>query len=74
MKTRVDFISKDANGKTRLTEAKGSATAPLTSNQKLAHPSIAESGGVIVGNGKPGYPGGTKIPPTKVDVIRPSIW
>jgi RHS repeat-associated protein len=73
--TRVDVVSRDANGKIVLTEAKGSATAPLTKNQKIAHPSIEQSGGVVVGEGKPGFPGGTTIPPTKVDVVRPSnFW
>jgi len=70
VKTRVDFISKDPQGKVALTEAKASQTAPLTKNQKLAHPSIEQSGGTIVGKGKPGYEGGTKIPPTKVNVVR----
>ena len=36
-------------------------------------PSIAQSGGVVVGNGKPGYPGGTGIPPTQVSVVRPAV-
>jgi len=26
---------------------------------------------VVVGKGKPGIPGGTQIPPTKVDIVRP---
>ena len=33
---------------------------------------IEESGAVVVGKGKPGFPGGTEIPPTKVDVVRPN--
>jgi len=72
-KTRVDNISKDKDGKIELTEAKSSETAPLTKNQKSAHPSIEQNGGTVVGdNGKNmGYPAGTKIPPTKVDVVRP---
>jgi hypothetical protein len=31
----------------------------------------AKSGAKVVGNGKPGFPGGTVIPPTQVDIIRP---
>jgi RHS repeat-associated protein len=73
VKTRVDAISTNANGQTALTEAKSSSTAPLTGNQRSAFPVIAESGGVVVGNGKPGYPGGTIIPPTKVNIIRPPV-
>jgi RHS repeat-associated protein len=70
VKTRVDFISKDPQGKVALTEAKASQTAPLTKNQKAAHPSIEQDGGTVVGKGKSGYEGGTKIPPTKVNVVR----
>ncbi len=71
--TRLDAVSRNANGTIVLTEAKSSATAPLTGNQKLAHPSIAQSGGVVVGQGKPGFPGGTVIPPTPVNVVRPTF-
>ncbi|HMO63573.1 MAG TPA: RHS repeat-associated core domain-containing protein, partial [Ferruginibacter sp.] len=71
VKTRVDFVSTNQSGKIVLTEAKSSSTAPLTGNQKVAHPSIAQSGGFVVGKGKPGYPGGTVIPPTNVNIVRP---
>jgi RHS repeat-associated protein len=71
-KTRLDIAGKDkATGATELTEAKASATAPLTRNQKKAFPEIEESGGTVVGKGKPGFPGGTKLPPTKVTITRP---
>lgn len=73
VKTRIDVVSKDANGNIVLTEAKSSATAPLTKNQQAAHPSIAQTGGVVVGEGKPGFPGGTQIPPAKVNVVRPKF-
>jgi len=71
VKTRMDVVSTKASGEIRLQEAKSSATAPLTKNQQLAHPEIGQTGATVVGQGKPGYPGGTKIPPTKVDVVRP---
>jgi hypothetical protein len=45
--------------------------APLTKNQKKAFPQIAESGAVVKGKGKPNVPGGTKIPPTPVEIARP---
>lgn len=67
----MDFVSKDANGNVVLTETKSSTAAPLTRNQTAAHPEIANTGATVVGQGKPGYPGGTQIPPTKVDVVRP---
>jgi len=71
VKTRVDVISNDKSGKVKLTEAKSSQTAPLTKNQKSAFPSIEQKGGTVVGKGKPGFEGGTEIPPTKVDIVRP---
>ena len=71
VKTRMDVVSTKASGEVRLQEAKSSATAPLTANQAAAHPEIAQTGATVVGQGKPGYPGGTQIPPTKVEVVRP---
>ena len=73
VKTKVDAISKSPKGEIVLSESKASATAPLTKNQKLAHPSIAESGGVVVGKGKGDFPGGTRIPPTEVIIKRPNF-
>jgi RHS repeat-associated protein len=71
-KTKVDF-AQNKDGKISLTEAKGSDTAPLTKNQKSAHPQIEQSGGTVRGNkGQDiGLPAGTKIPPTKVEIVRP---
>jgi len=66
VKTVMDVVSKDASGNVALTEAKSSATARLTPNQAAAHPEIAQTGGTVVGQGKPGFPGGTKIPPARV--------
>ncbi len=71
VKTKMDFGSFNPDGTVNLTEAKSSPTAPLTGNQAAAHPSIESSGGVVVGKGKPGFPGGTRIPPTKVNIRRP---
>lgn len=71
VKTRVDIMSRDAAGKISCHECKASATAPLTKNQKAAHPEIAASGAVVVGKGKPGFPAGTVIPPQEVKIIRP---
>jgi RHS repeat-associated protein len=71
VKTVIDVVSKDTSGATTLTEAKSSGTARLSPNQAKAHPEIARSGATVVGKGKPGYPGGTKFPPTKVNVVRP---
>lgn len=69
--TKMDIASRTEEGAVKLREVKGSETAPLTGKQKLAHPSIEKDGGVVVGKGKPGFPGGTQIPPTKVEIVRP---
>jgi hypothetical protein len=70
-KTILDVVGIDkTTGKINVVEAKGSATAPLTKNQKIAHPEIAESGATVVGKGKPPFTGGTQIPPTDVIVMR----
>lgn len=70
-RTRVDFLSRDSAGAIKCTECKASDTARLTKNQKKAFPEIEQSGGVVVGKGKPGFPGGTEIPPMNVDIVRP---
>lgn len=73
VKTRMDFAGKNPSGQTVLTEAKSSETAPLTSNQAKAFPEIQQTGGTVVGQGKLGFPGGTQIPPTEVEIVRPNI-
>jgi RHS repeat-associated protein len=71
-KTKIDVVGKDKQtNQIVLTEAKSSQTAPLTKNQKKAFPEIQQTGGTVVGKGKPGVPGGTQIPPTQVKVVRP---
>jgi hypothetical protein len=70
-RTRLDMIGRDANGDIACVECKASETAPLTRNQKRAFPEIEQSGGRIMGRGKPGFPGGTQIPPTRVEILRP---
>ncbi|UUY07711.1 S-type pyocin domain-containing protein [Pseudomonas sp. J452] len=71
-RTRIDMVGREPDGTISCVECKSSDTAPLTPNQKVAFPEIEESGAVVVGKGKPGFPGGTDIPPTKVDVVRPN--
>ncbi|WP_440411887.1 toxin TcdB middle/N-terminal domain-containing protein [Neorhizobium petrolearium] len=71
VRTRLDYITRDPQtGTISCIECKASATAPLTPNQKLAFPEIGQSGGRIVGAGKPGFPGGTEIPPIPVEILR----
>jgi RHS repeat-associated protein len=69
-KTRIDIVAKK-DGQIRCIECKSSETAPLTPNQKTAHPEIGQTGGTVVGEGKPSVPGGTSIPPTPVEIHRP---
>lgn len=71
LRTRVDNLAT-RKGNIRVFEAKSSQGARLTSNQKKAFAEIEKSGGVVVGKGKPGYEGGTLIPPQTVKVIRGS--
>jgi hypothetical protein len=40
-------------------------------NQSAAFPEINQSGGTVVGEGKPAFPRGTIIPPTQIQIIRP---
>ncbi len=68
---RIDMVGKDANGKLTCVECKSSATAPLTKNQKVGYPEIEKSGATVIGAGRPGFETGTKIPPTKVEIVRP---
>ncbi|MFL1515287.1 S-type pyocin domain-containing protein [Pseudomonas prosekii] len=70
-RTRLDMIGRDADGNINCVECKASDTAPLTRNQRRAFPEIEQSGARIVGKGKPGFPGGTEIPPTRVEILRP---
>jgi hypothetical protein len=71
LKTRIDFVTRDPEtGAMECVECKASDTAPLSRGQKPAFPEIERSGGIIVGKGKPGFPGGTDIPAGEVRVIR----
>jgi hypothetical protein len=71
-KTRLDMIGRNSEGNIVCVECKASETAPLTRNQKQGFPEIEENGAVIVGKGKPSFPGGTEIPPTRVEILRPT--
>lgn len=71
-KVRLDAVGKDnATGATKLSDGKASDTAGLTPNQTVVYPELETHGGTVVGKGKPPYVGGTSIPPTKVDILRP---
>jgi hypothetical protein len=59
------------SGEIKIQEYKSSDTAPFTKNQTNAFPQIENNRAEVVGKGKGEFPGGTKIPPTKIDIIRP---
>lgn len=44
---------------------------PLTPNQKVGFPELEQGGATIIGKGRPGFEKGTRIPPTKVNIVRP---
>ena len=74
VKTRVDAIGLDSNGKVVINEFKSSATATLTDNQKIAFPEIFSNGGTVVGNGKGIFTEGYQIPAgTEVKIVRPGF-
>lgn len=66
LNVRLDAVGIDQNGAVVLTDAKASATAPLTPNQTIVYPEFPIYGGIVVGAGKSPYTGGTVIPPTTV--------
>ncbi|MCG9537532.1 VENN motif pre-toxin domain-containing protein, partial [Providencia huaxiensis] len=72
-KVRIDIMAKDENGNIKCIECKSSQTAPFTKNQEKGFPELKAEGGTVVGKGKPGFEGGTKIPPTEVEVVRPKV-
>ena len=71
VRTRLDIMGTGSSGSVVCVECKASATAPLTKNQAAAFPEMAQTGATVVGKGKPGFPGGTVIPPTQVQIVRP---
>jgi hypothetical protein len=71
LRVRLDALGTDvSSGLLKMTDGKGSATAPLTPNQVTVYPELELFGGTVVGNGKSPYIGGTSIPPAPVDIIR----
>jgi hypothetical protein len=69
---RLDFVTREpTTGEIGCIECKVSPTAQLRQNQALGFPELEQAGAMVVGKGKPGFPGGTKIPPTRVEIRRP---
>jgi hypothetical protein len=56
-----------------LIDAKSSATAGLTRNQRAGYPLVERFGGVVRGQaGGSVLPAGTIVPPTTVQIVRPA--
>jgi len=71
VRLRLDFLGKGTDNTVVCVECKSSATAPLTPNQTTGFPEMETHGATVLGAGKPGFPGGTVIPPTPIQIIRP---
>jgi len=68
---RADFVTGNPESALiECVECKAGPTARPTPNQVKAFREIEKSGATIVGKGKPGFPGGTKIPRHRVKIIR----
>ncbi len=71
LNARADAVGRDrTTGEIAISEMKASGTAPLTPNQRVVYPELETHGGTVVGKGKAPYVGGTKIPLTRVTIIR----
>jgi filamentous hemagglutinin len=69
---RHDFVTRNrVTGQIGCIECKSSATAPVKPNQTKAFREMEEHESTVVGRGKPAFPPGMKIPPTKVEIRRP---
>ncbi|WP_158812520.1 DUF6572 domain-containing protein [Methylocapsa sp. S129] len=69
---RADHLTLDpTTGEFGGVEAKASQTAPLTPGQEVGIPEVAVTGGTIRGAGKPNFPGGMRLPPFTIRIVRP---
>ena len=69
---RLDFVIRNRiTGEISCLEAKSSMAAPVSPRQAKGFKEIEQHGAIIVGEGKPGFPGGMKLPPTQVEIRRP---
>ncbi len=73
-RVRLDSVQRSRlTNELALTDAKSTPNAPLTRNQRVGYPLIQEFGAVVRGdNGGAALPAGMVIPPTPVQIIRPS--
>jgi hypothetical protein len=71
-RTRLDSVTRNRmTGQIGCIECKSSATARVKPNQAKAFREMEQHEATVVGRGKPGFPGGMKIPPTQVEIRRP---
>jgi hypothetical protein len=65
------MIRNRVTGEIGCLECKSSLTAPMTPNQAEVFSEMEKHTATVVGKGKPDFPGGMKIPPTRVEIRRP---
>jgi hypothetical protein len=69
---RVDWMARHPiTGDWHCFECKSSPTARLTKRQREEFPRIEKYGAAVQGAGKAPIPGGTTIPPTKIEIFLP---
>jgi len=74
-KLRLDQMGFDpTTGNIVILEGKASDAPTFTDNQEVGIPLLERNGAVVVGNaGGAVFPAGTRIPPTLVKIITPSV-
>ena len=63
LRFRADYIGRMEEGGYVIFEFKASQKPRLSKNQREAFQELQTSAGIVVGRGKPGFEGGTRIPP-----------
>ena len=69
-RSRMDIVGTRGESM-HCVECKSSASAPLSRGQTETHAQMEKQGATVKGKGKPNVPGGTQIPPMRVEVRRP---
>jgi hypothetical protein len=64
------LLRKGARGKAKIDEYKSSPDAAFSRKQKAFLEDVSKNGATIAGDGKPGFEGGQKLPPTPYKLVR----
>jgi hypothetical protein len=66
---RPDFLTRDPKtGELGCIECKASKTGEMPRRQEEGYSELSESGGAVVGKGKPGFSGGMTLPPLEYEL------